>query len=96
MGFLLKFYQSHKFQKSFRETQFTERRRVQNSASDNCGENTAFDDSHKRDILPLSNNSKNYFEPSSLWAPEATSFITFVTDFAPENKNKKILIPIKY
>ena len=59
------------------------------TSADNCGENIAFDDSHKRDILPLSNNSKNHFEPSSLWAPEATSFITLVTDFAPDNKNKK-------
>ena len=32
-AFLLKFYQSHKFQKRFRESQFTERWRVQNSAS---------------------------------------------------------------
>ena len=64
------------------------------TSAGNCGENIAFDDSHKRDILPLSNNSKNQFEPSSLWAPEATSFIALVTDFAPENK-KNILISIK-
>ena len=56
----------------------------------NCGENIAFDDYHKRDILPLSNNSNNDFEPLSLWAPEATSFIALVTDFAPENKQKNI------
>ena len=60
------------------------------TSAGNCGENIAFDDSHKRDILPLSNNSKNHFEPSSLWAPEATSFIALVTDFAPENKQKNI------
>ena len=64
------------------------------TSADNCGENIAFDDSHKRDILPLSDNSKNHFEPSSLCGPEATFFIALVTDFAPENK-QKILIPIK-
>ena len=31
------------------------------TSADNCGENKAFDDSHTRDILPLSNNSKNHF-----------------------------------
>ena len=56
------------------------------TSADNCGENIAFNDSHNRDILPLSNNSKNHFELSSPWAPEATSFIALVTDFAPENK----------
>ena len=64
------------------------------TSADNCRENIAFDDSHKRDILPLSDNSKNHFEPSSLCGPEATFFIALVTDFAPENK-QKILIPIK-
>ena len=64
------------------------------TSANNCGENIAFDDSHKRDILPLSDNSKNHFEPSSLCGPEATFFIALVTDFAPENK-QKILIPIK-
>ena len=58
------------------------------TSAGNCGENIAFDDSHKRDILPLSNNSKNHFEPSSLCGPEATFFIALVTDFAPENKQK--------
>ena len=64
------------------------------TSADNCRENIASDDSHKRDILPLSDNSKNHFEPSSLCGPEATFFIALVTDFAPENK-QKILIPIK-
>ena len=58
------------------------------TSAGNCGENIAFDDSHKRDILPLSDNSKNHFEPSSLCGPEATFFIALVTDFATENKQK--------
>ena len=30
------------------------------TSAGNCGENIAFDDSYKRDILPLSNNSINH------------------------------------
>ena len=35
--------------------------------------------------IPLSDNSKNHLLPSSLCGPEATFFMTLVTDLVPVN-----------